>query len=43
MIRARSTMRASAVRFFVRATKLALSAGEHSSSGACLGGISQTF
>jgi hypothetical protein len=42
MIRARSTARASAVPFFVSATKLALSSIEHFSSGACLG-ISQTF
>jgi hypothetical protein len=42
MILARSTARASAVRLFVVATKLALSSAEHSSSGACLG-IAQTF
>ena len=37
MIRARSTVRASAVCLFVRASKLALSSIEHSNSGACLG------
>src|SRR5664279_2133769 len=42
MIRARSTVRASAVRVFVRAINLALTSAEHSNSGACLG-ISQTL
>jgi hypothetical protein len=35
-------VRASSIRLFVMATKLALSAAEHSSSGACLG-ITPTF
>jgi hypothetical protein len=35
-------VRASAVRVFVKASKLALTSAEHSNSGACLG-ISQTL